>query len=158
MRSHTSYELLLVHHRLDRHLLGRPNVGRVLVNGAEHHRGRGRVFRGGHGPEVVAATKQCELVDHRADFGILDLVRGPALQVLFVKEGTVKIEEKLGDLARSADVEEALAILRWGTGRGLRGGGGGTGPFIVRSGVREEAGCERGPLSETTVAARGAVD
>ena len=80
------------------------------------------MFRGGHGPEVVAATKQCELVDHRADLGILDLVRGPALQVLFVKEGTVKIEEKLRDLARSADVEEALAILRWGTGRGLRGG------------------------------------
>ena len=119
----TSYELLLVHHRLDRHLLGRPNVGgRVLVNGAEHHRGRGRVFRGGHGPEVVAATKQCELVDHRADFGILDLVRGPALQVLFAKEGTVKIEEKLRDLTRSADVEEALAILRWGTGGGLCGG------------------------------------
>ena len=44
------------------------------------------------------------------------------MQVLFAKEGTVKIEEKLGDLARSADVEEALAILRWGTGRGLRGG------------------------------------
>ena len=102
--------------------MGRPNVGRTLVNGAEHHRGRGRVLRGGHGPEVVAATKQCELVDHRADFGILDLVRGPALQVLFVKEGTVKIEEKLRDLARSADVEEAVAILRWGTGRGLRGG------------------------------------
>ena len=122
MRSHTSYELLLVHHRLDRHLLGRPNVGRALVNGAEHHRGRGRVFRGGHGPEVVAATKQCELVDHRADFGILDLVRGPALVVCLAKEGTVKIEEKLRDLARSADVEEALAILRWGTGGGLRGG------------------------------------
>ena len=36
-------------------------------------------------------------------------------------------------------------------------GGGGTGPVIVRSDVREEAGCEHGPLSETAVAVRGAL-
>ena len=42
--------------------------------------------------------------------------------VCLAKEGTVKIEEKLRDLARSAEVEGAVAILRWGTGGGLRGG------------------------------------
>ena len=96
---------------LDHYLGGQASLGRALVDGAQHHRGRGRVLRSVHGQELIAAAEELELFDLGADLGVLDLVRLPALRVLFVKEGFVKIEEVLGQLGRCAEMEGSAAVL-----------------------------------------------